>query len=155
MDEKTALNYYAALCSKSEHCEFDIREKMRKADLDEEVQERVISYLRTEKFIDDQRYAEVFVHDKAMFNGWGPIKIRFELNARHIKSDAIEDALDAIDDTIFDQQLRKAIESKMRSTKKDDFMKLKASLLRYGGSRGFAFDHVSFVVKDILKKNSD
>lgn len=152
MEEKIALSKYAELCSKSEHCEFDIREKMRKTDLDDDAQDRIIAYLRKEKFIDDHRYAEIYVRDKVRFNGWGPQKLRFELSHRHINSDAIEDALGMIEDDEYEEQLEKALRSKLRQSHTDDKMKLKASLMRFGGSRGFAFDLVASMVNRLLSE---
>lgn len=155
MEEKEALSKYAELCSKSEHCEYDIREKMRRTDLDEEAQNRIIEYLRKEKFIDDHRYAEIYARDKVRFNGWGPQKLRYEMSHRHLSNDAIEDALGMIDDDVFEEQLEKALRSKMRQTHTDDMMKLKASLMRYGGSRGFAFDQVAYVVNKLMSELKD
>lgn len=150
MEEKIALSKYAALCSKAEHCEYDIREKMRKTDLDDDAQNRIIEYLRKEKYIDDSRYAEIFVRDKVRFNGWGPIKLRYELSHRKIDEDAIEDAIGMIDDDEFHEQLEKALVAKMRQTHTDDKMKLKASLIRLGGSRGYAFDEVAYIVNKVM-----
>ena len=151
MDEKKALFKYSALCSKSEHCEYDIREKMRRTDLTPEQQQRIISFLRKEKYIDDVRYAAVFVRDKLQFNGWGEQKIRFELHRRQIDNEAISKAFDEVDNALFSQKLLKAMQAKMRSAHDTDPYKLRAQLMRFGASKGFSFEQISAVVDEVMK----
>lgn len=155
MDEKKAFFRYSALCAKSEHCEYDIREKMRRTDLTTEQQQRIIDALRRDKYIDDSRYASTFVRDKLQFNGWGEQKIRFELHRRQISDEAINAALAETDATQFDQKLLKAMQAKMRSAHDSDPYKLRAQLMRFGASRGFSFDQVSRVIDELIKLNDN
>lgn len=154
-EEKRMLSRLADLCSKSEHCTYDIKEKLRKSDLDTEAQARIIEWLTKERFLNDARYAGVYARDKAKFNGWGPIKIRYELRRRGISSEACNNAIDEVDETIFEESLRKSIESKRRTVHHSDPNKLKASLLQYGCSKGFEYEHVARIVRSILNVDID
>ena len=155
MDEKKALFKYSAICAKSEHCEYDIREKMRRTDLTPEQQQHIIAFLRKEKYIDDNRYASIFVRDKLQFNGWGEQKIRFELHRRQIADEAISAALNEIDTSSFDQKLLNALQAKMRSAHDADPYKLRAELMRFGASRGFSFEQVARAIDEIMKYNNN
>ncbi len=150
MDEKKALFRYSALCSKSEHCEFDIREKMRRTDLTDVEQDNIIARLRADNFINDERYASVFVRDKLQFNGWGEQKIRFELRRRKIPTDVIDMALGEVDNEQYDAKLLKALQAKMRTAHVADPFKLRASLIRFGASRGFSFEQVTKAVEMVM-----
>lgn len=152
IDEKKAISKYSSLCSKSEHCEYDIREKMKKDELDDDAKDRVIDFLVKERYIDNGRYAEIFARDKMRFNGWGEQKIRFELRRRKISEDDIENALSEIEDSDFEEKLRSALESKLRQMKPAEPLKMRASLIRFGASRGFQFDLVANVVDKIFRE---
>lgn len=153
-EEARILSRLADMCSKSEHCTYDIKEKLRKSELDGEAQARIIERLQKDRFIDDARYAEIYARDKARFNNWGPIKIRYELRRRGIASNMCDNAIAEVDENIFDESLRKSIESKRRMTHQSDPNKLKASLLQYGCSKGFEYEQVARMVHSILNDDN-
>ena len=56
MTEQEAYLQLAALCAQAEHCQQEMRDKMRRWEMVPEVQERVIARLVKERYIDDERY---------------------------------------------------------------------------------------------------
>ena len=64
MTEQEAYLQLAALCAQAEHCQQEMRDKMRRWELDETVQNRIIDRLIKERYVDDERYARAFVKDK-------------------------------------------------------------------------------------------
>lgn len=76
----------ADLCARSEQCEYEIREKLRKQMLPSSEIEKILSFLIKERFIDNSRYAHSFTNDKVRFSGWGRNKIRQALALRRIPS---------------------------------------------------------------------
>ena len=88
-----ALSALAALCSRGEQAESDLREKLRKWEVSPADADRIIQRLKEENFLSDERYARAFVRDKFRFNGWGRIKIAHALRQKHIDSQWIEQAL--------------------------------------------------------------
>ena len=74
MKQKTENDAYltlAALCAQAEHCQYEMLEKMRRWELQEEEQARVMQRLVSERYVDDERYARAFVKDKVRYNKWG------------------------------------------------------------------------------------
>ena len=66
MKEKTEQEAYlqlAAVCAHAEHCEQEMRDKMKRWGMDKDVQERVVARLVKERYIDNERYARAFVKD--------------------------------------------------------------------------------------------
>lgn len=155
LDLQQALSLYTSLCSRSEYCEFDIRRKMANTTLDENEQNHIIDYLKQERYIDNKRFAEAFVRDKARFNGWGPQKIRFELSLRHIDTEIISIALQQVEDNDFNDQLIHLLKSKLRTSTQSDPLRLKASLIRFAASRGFSYDQISEALSQVLTDNDD
>ncbi len=103
-----AQNY----CSLAEHCVAEVREKLYQWGAPAAVQETIIQKLCQSGFIDEQRYAAAFVHDKVAFQGWGREKIRMMLLMKHIPSAFVEEAIGGIDEEVYNQQLDRLIEQK-------------------------------------------
>ncbi|MCG8582213.1 MAG: RecX family transcriptional regulator [Bacteroidales bacterium] len=150
MDYRQALNKAAALCSRKEYCTGDIKKKLVNWELSEEEVEKAIEWLVSEKFIDDKRYAAYYVRDKFRFNGWGRIKIRYQLRGKQIASDIVDDALEQINEEEYLEMLAELLHSKKRSVKNKDTWQTKAALARFAQSRGFEPDVVFRKIDDLL-----
>ena len=148
MTYEQALSRAAALCSRSEHCESQVREKLRQWDLSEDESDRIIEYLYNEKYLDNERFARAFVSDKFRYNQWGRMKIRQALRFLRLPDDAIGQALQEIDDEEYASALRKIIDAKARSLRDDDPRQRQAKLVRHALSRGFEMDLVLRLVEE-------
>ena len=98
MTEQEAYLQLAALCAQAEHCQQEMRDKMRRWELDETAQNSIISRLIKERYIDDERYARAFVKDKIRYNKWGRRKVQQGLWQKHIAPEIQELVLDEIDE---------------------------------------------------------
>lgn len=143
MKHKTEQDAYltlAALCAQSEHCQYEMVEKMRKWELSEEAQARVMAKLVAERYVDDERYARAFVKDKVRYNKWGRRKVEQALWQKRIDEDIRQRVLDEIDDEEYLNVLRPLLKQKRRSTKATSDYELNRKLMRFALSRGFSFD---------------
>lgn len=150
MDYRQAINKAAALCSRKEYCTFDIRKKLENWNLSDEEVDKAIQCLSNEKFIDDKRYAAYYVRDKFRFNGWGRIKIRFQLRTKGVTSSLIEEALEEINEAEYCEKLAELLHSKKRQIKNKDQWQTKAALARFAQSRGFEPDLVFKSIDQLL-----
>ena len=133
-----ALSALAALCSRGEQAESDLRDKLRKWDVMPDDADRIIRRLKDENFLSEERYARAFVRDKFRFNGWGRIKIAHALRQKHVASQCIDAALDEeIDDRIYHDMLIRLLQGKARSLDSREPRAARAALLRFAASRGF------------------
>ncbi len=143
MKEKTEQEAYltlAALCAQSEHCQWEMTEKMRRWELTEDAQSRVLHRLVSERYVDDARYAQAFVKDKLLYNKWGRRKIEQALWQKHIDEDIRQQVLDAVDDADYLRMLRPLLQQKSRSTKAGSPYELNQKLIRFALSRGYTYD---------------
>ena len=73
MKQKTEQEAYltlAALCAQSEHCQWEMTEKMLRWEIPDEAQTRIMDRLIKERYVDDERFARAFVKDRyAIING--------------------------------------------------------------------------------------
>lgn len=136
-------------CSKSERCISDVNQYLSKYCQDFELINDIVSHLVTDRFIDEQRYANAFVNDKFRFSGWGKIKISYQLKQKKIHSDIIRNSLDLINDEQYSDFLNNLLQKKQKELKNKDSELIKASLLRFAISRGFEFEIVLKAINTI------
>ena len=140
MTEQEAYLQLAALCAQAEHCQQEMRDKMRRWELDETVQNRIIDRLIKERYVDDERYARAFVKDKIRYNKWGRRKVQQALWQKHIDADIQQRVLDEIDEKEYLDILRPLLKQKRKSIKAESDYELNQKLMRFALGRGFGFD---------------
>ena len=140
MTEQEAYLQLAALCAQAEHCQQEMRDKMRRWELDETVQNRIIDRLIKERYIDDERYARAFVKDKIRYNKWGRRKVQQALWQKHIDADIQQRVLDEIDEKEYLDILRPLLKQKRKNIKAESDYELNQKLVRFALGRGFDFD---------------
>ena len=138
--EKEAYLTLAALCAQAEHCQWEMLEKMRRWEVPEEAQARVMQRLVKERYVDDERYAQAFVKDKIRYNKWGRRKVDQALWQKHIDEDIRKRVLDEVDDDEYLSVLRPLLKQKRKSTKANSDYELNQKLMRFAMGRGFTFD---------------
>jgi len=138
--EQEAFLTLAALCAQAEHCQYEMTEKMRRWELPDDAQERVIQRLVKERYVDDERYARAFVKDKIRYNKWGRRKVEQALWQKRINEDIRQRVLDDLDDGEYLSVLRPLLKQKSKTTKAVSDYELNQKLVRFALSRGFTFD---------------
>jgi regulatory protein len=138
--EQGAYLQLAQLCARSEHCQHELTEKMRRWGMSDEAQARVMARLVGERYVDDERYARAFVRDKIRYNKWGRRKVEQGLWAKHIDDDIRERVLGEVGDDEYLSVLRHLLQQKRRSVKADSDYELNQKLVKFALSRGFTYD---------------
>ncbi len=152
MNEKTkkGLQQAMRLCSRSEKCAKDIKDKLRQWQIDEEAHQEIIQQLYEQKFLDDVRYTECYVNDKIYLSKWGKQKVRFALKYKEISEFVIEDALALIDEERYLCGLEKLLASKRKTVKASTDYEKMAKLIRFGQSRGFTISEINKALNNVL-----
>lgn len=153
MDAKKALHKVAALCSKKEYCCSDIRRKLENWEVTAEEQEKIIDFLKKNKFIDEKRYAAFYANDKFRFNKWGRQKIARMLQLKGINRDDIQEALAALNEDEYRENCQHLLEQKQRTLKSNDPLKNKASLIRYALGKGFDYETIRACLEKMKQAN--
>lgn len=150
MEEKKVLERLQRQCARAEYCSSDVYRKALKAlEGDAEGAARILSSLTGDRYVDDRRYAAAFAREKSSLQGWGPVKIRFQLRGKGISEEIITEALGEIDPEKAASKLDKLAADKYRFLQGDPQCRLK--LLKALLSRGYGYDEVEAAVGRILK----
>lgn len=125
-----------ALLARREHSEQELRRKLGAAP--DEVIERVLDQLIAERYLSDQRYAEMIVRN-AYQKGQGPMRVRQTLSQNGVASEMASSALSDFDGDWY--QAAFAARRKRFSQLPDDIRE-KAKQQRFLAGRGFDRDQI-------------
>ena len=137
--EQEAYLQLAAACAQAEHCEQEMRDKMKRWEIDATTQDCIIARLVKERYIDDERYARAFVKDKIRYNKWGRRKVQQALWMKRINDDIQQRVLDEIDEKEYLDVLIPLLKQKHKTIKANNDYELNQKLVRFALSRGFDF----------------
>ena len=147
LTESELYNIGARYCSGAEHCSSEVRTKLMRGTDDESVCEKVLERLATDRYIDEERYARAFIHDKLQFAQWGRKKIQQELWHKGIPEPVYRALLEDIDEEAYLQTLRQILVAKRKSVSGRNDYEIKMKLARFAASRGFETE----IIFDVLE----
>lgn len=152
--DKTLQEIYARmarLCSRSEQCSYDIKQKIMTSGITSEEADEIIGKLHAERYIDDARYIRSYVADKFKFNKWGKVKIRHYMKMKGLSEVLIQEGLAGIDDNKYRQTLIKTLKEKARAVKgKSKFEKM-GQVIRFAQNRGFEPELIHRHLHEVLE----
>lgn len=156
--ELTPQEAYARLasyCAQAERSPSDLRRRMQRLELAEELQAELLMRLEAEGFVCGERFARAFVHDKHRFNGWGPRRLEHELRRHGIASSVIAAALEELEEetSAGDEESRvlELLRTKQRSLPAGlERRKAYDRLMRFGLYRGYDYDEVREAITQLL-----
>ena len=137
--EKEALLRLSALCAQGERCQWEMMEKMRKWEISDDVQARIMERLIKDRYVDDERFARAFSLDKIRYNKWGRRKVEQALWQKHIDNDIRQRVLDNISDEEYLNVLRPLLKKKTNEIRGTGY-EVHQKLIRFAVGRGFTFD---------------
>lgn len=149
MSEQQALSRLASACSQAEHCTGEINQKLEQWGIAPDAHQRILDYLITNKYVDDARFAKLFVRDKLKFNKWGRRKIAEALWMKRIPTDIQEEALAEITDEDYTEILIPLLKAKAPSIKANSNYEWSMKLIKFAMSRGFDMSIIKHCIDDI------
>lgn len=153
--EQGAYLQLAQLCARSEHCQYELTEKMRRWGMTEEAQARVMQRLVSERYVDDLRFARAFVKDKILYNKWGRRKVEQALWAKRISDDVRAEVLSEVADEQYLSVLRPLLKQKRRSIKAATDYELNQKLVKFALGRGFTYNIIRQCVDGDIDEEYD
>lgn len=142
-----AINYISGKLK----TKYEVRLKLKENGFAEEVIDEVLDILEKEEYLNDKIYCEIFIEDKKKLNGYGKNKIKSLLIQKGISKNIFEDFLDEFEyDEEFDNALKMGIRKLNLLSNEEDKFKKKQKIINYLAYRGFGFDVINDVLKEIL-----
>lgn len=151
-----ANNYALNLLSFRARSEKEIYDRMLQKGYEPSVIANTIHYLKEQRYLNDKDFAEMFIKDKFELNRYGRNRIKTELLKKGVSKELVNDLMEEVihPDREY-ETARELAEKKMKSYQKDSknaqHRKLSGFLLR----RGYSYDIVSKVVKELIHLSRD
>jgi len=143
------LHKAASYCSISEHCVMEVEDKLTAWGVSDEDKKKIIDRLKSEDFINEKRYCTYFVKDKFRFNKWGKIKISYNLKAKGLDKEVVQNAMSTIDDGEYEELLASLLKTKLVGLKYEFEYEKQGKLFRFAQSRGFENNVIERVIRNI------
>ncbi|MEA3285829.1 MAG: RecX family transcriptional regulator [Candidatus Marinimicrobia bacterium] len=149
-DDRVELAYTGLLnfIAYRERCEFEVMQWLFKkgySDLEDDLVKR----LKDKNYLNDSRFARLFIRDRVKLKGWGPNRLRNELFSKRIGKNIIEDELEIIrQDYDFDQMAAEQIQRKVKYLTHPTF-KDKKRLWTFLQRRGFESSSITLALSQI------
>lgn len=141
----------ASYCAYQERCQQEVRNKLYSYELFRDEVEELISWLITENFLKEERFAQTFAGGKFRVKQWGRLKIAQALQQKEISSYCIKKGLAEIEDTAYLETIKKLAEKKLNEfqLKISNPYQLKDKTSKFLISKGFEPNLVWQVLKAI------
>ncbi len=141
-----------------QHSTSELRIKLKQKRYETELINEVLDDLKKKNFLDDTKFAEMFVEEKMKLKLWGEQKLRSELVKRGIKSEIITDVL--ANKISEEDKLNNAmiIASKKYDTLKNrnvDKDVIKRKLFTFLNSRGYNYGLIKEVCDELIIKDDN
>lgn len=139
-----ALNHLA----RREHTRFTLREKLMQKGFSHQSVETVLDILIQQGFLNEERFCEAFIQ-KRIRQGYGPLRISAECHEYGINNDIIFSQLPQ-DKEFWLATIQKILQKKFRPSHQP---KEQLRQLRYLQYRGFKFDQIKSITKNVSSSN--
>ena len=141
------LDKMAKYCAYQERCLKDVKDKLKTFDIPQEEKTKILDYLLDNRFVNDERFAKIFVQSKSNQNDWGTNKIRYHLIQKGIAKDIIDEVLGQTDEEVYRQRLIEILKTKSKTIKAASDFEKKRKLAAYAMQKGFE----GALVWDVIK----
>ncbi len=140
------------IIEKSYKSKKEMEDKLLAKGFTNDIIKSTLKFLEEYEFIDDKKYANLYIKDK--IKNQGRNKIKYSLIKKGLSEDVIEKNLEEIDkDYEEEQALTLAIKKYeiLRKREEDDY-KLSQKLFRFLAAKGYDFQCCSEVIKKVVKR---
>lgn len=149
-EQNRANNYALNLLSYRWRSECEIRNSMNTKGYSQDTIDNTIKFLKEQELIDDRRFAESFIKDKINFRDWGSYRLKQELFSKGVSKNIVDEVIEKYCDDEFERAMNLA-SKKIKSYKNDDKNAIYRKLGGYLQRKGYSYDVISSVLKELLK----
>lgn len=151
----SVYNYGIYILSRAAKSECELRLKMQDKGFDSQLIENAINTLKEQKYLDDERYCEMFINDKINISKHGIRKIKEALYYKGIAKEIIEDKISNISQEDEEERAFNLGEKKLFTMKEGDTYKKAIKLSNYLIGRGFEYETVRKIVRKLMNTEFD
>jgi len=149
-NDQEALTKIFRYCAYQERSHREVKTKLFEYGLSSAKVDEIISYLITEGFLNEERYAKVFAGGKFRMMKWGKLKIQKELESSGVSARNIARGIAEISPSEYSQTLLGLVKKKSNQVEDDNIYKKKNKVARFVMGKGYEPELVWEVVNDLI-----
>lgn len=135
-------------CAYQERSPYEVRMKLSRKGLSEEILDKTIAHLISKRFLDEKRFVEAYVHGKFAIKGWGVNKIKAGLRAHKIPETLISFGLTQLETEATKKVLEQWLSKKRQSLRNEpESPKKNAKIIRFLLTKGFEMDQILSLIR--------
>lgn len=127
-----------AYCAYSERCISEVKNKCRKLEIPAEEIPAYIARLEEYGFLDEKRYAKLFIRSK-ISRKWGINKIKATLLTKSVKTAVFQPFLEEISEAELTEKIIAVVAQKRKTIKAGTEQEIQQRLIRYLLGRGYDY----------------
>ena len=136
-------------CAYQERCIRDVDHKLEQWKVTPGKARKIMPMLKEEGFIEEERFARIFVRSKFHINKWGHAKIRHELKIRNIPENMILKAMEEIGEDDYMRTIRELVLKKKSEINTGKHLNIREKIITFVTGKGFEFDLISKVLTEL------
>lgn len=148
--DREALNKIFRYCAYQERSHFEVRSKLFEYQLQSNRVDEILSYLITEGFLNEERYAKAFAGGKFRMMKWGKLKIQRELESGGVSPRNIAKGLAEINTADYTRTLLSLVKKKSNQVTDENLYKKKNKIARFVIGKGYEPELVWEIVNDFI-----
>lgn len=148
-EKNKAINSAVKYLSYRQRSIKEVKDHLSRKGYEESIVGKTIDYLLEKNYLNDYEFAESFIRDKSYLNKYGINKIKYELLNKGISKEIVAKTLRFDGDEEYDNAIALA-NKKMNSYKNQDRDSIYRKLGGFLQRRGYRYDTVSKVLKEVL-----
>jgi regulatory protein len=144
--KQKALRY----CAYQERSHQEVKNKLYELGLNSSDADELLTYLITEGFLNEERYAKLFAGGKFRIKHWGRIKIVHALESKGLSKNCIRIGLKEIDEDDYLQMLEKLITEKISELEEENAFILRDKISKSLIQKGYEPELIWKALKKLL-----
>ena len=135
-DEKVILEKMRSYCMYQERCIQEIKKKLTRLQVVSKTKSKIINHLIDDDYLNEVRFAKLFIQGKLRIKKWGRIKLNYELRTRGVKKFIIDEQINKISNDDYYDYFNEFSNNKIKILKGSKDQK-KRSFINYFTYRGW------------------
>jgi len=127
-------------CCAEERCRSQVAEKLTQWNVPPDMTEGILIGLQNAGFLNEDRYAELFIRSKVRQNNWGRYKIVHALKAAKVSQQSIQHGFSLLDEQIYLNTLNNVIRKAQKTICEANQSLKQRKIIQHAVSKGFETD---------------
>lgn len=133
----------------------EVSDYLTKQGFDMDTISKTLLKLEQNGYLDDKKYIDAYVNDTIKFKNDGPKKILDNLEKLGLQKEDIDKKLEQIDESVWQEKIKKILEKKILSNHKESASSLKRKLSNYLIVQGYSYSQVEKELERITIKQDE